>query len=141
MHEVRVSSIVGLQGQHTQSIHSTNITQNTQKGTNITAHTSNTQRLTCARSPSYFHSLLNSAPSNLRSTSSRPLVGCANIGLSGIPVQYRCNTFVLYSKMLYGIHTCVCTKIQYAMHHVQHVKHMYMSHPYIRTWCQFTLVG
>ena len=42
--------------------------------------------LTCALSPSYFHSQVNSAPSNLRSTSSSPLVGCANIGLSGMPI-------------------------------------------------------
>lgn len=41
---------------------------------------------TCARSPSYLYSHVNSLPSNLSSTSPIAFVGLANMGLSGTPV-------------------------------------------------------
>ena len=45
----------------------------------------NTHARTCARSPSYLYSHVNSTPLNLSSTSATPLVGFASIGLTGTP--------------------------------------------------------
>lgn len=46
-----------------------------------------THSLTCARSPSYLYSQVNAASSNFFMTSPTPLVGWANMGLSGTPVS------------------------------------------------------
>ena len=52
---------------------------------------------TCALSPSYLYSHVNSLSSNLCSTSLIPLVGWANIGFRGIPGQETIdNLLVIY---------------------------------------------
>lgn len=54
-------------------------------------------KYTCARSPSYLYSQINVIFSNRSKTSVILLVGCANIGFSGMPgVNWQCSGNTLY---------------------------------------------